>query len=359
MSYASYESINPINTYEDAVRYINATAPIRGSKNIIPLGARRYHQAFSIRMGGGPSVECLLYDNPVVSFHFSGTITIASGIRTRSGFIYSDVIEAYFIKNLLRHYVADAAMHKRTLRMTLVDGRKVSLRAGEPLVVTPSSVGAKNLTFVSEARLRGWKLNRKACNDVRKQYGDFYRYVKGMVSLRKETVKVHHYQYKDTIAIHSSEMDLGVPMRPSRPARPSKHWLTSKPMVGEMQKEQWNHEARLWEKGPICVYDDWVKNVEGLLTFVRDEGETQHESWHKAFLMLAYSAQFREMFVDDRDLSLGGTYLCKAADVLKVLDEIIFKWHSKEVFELVTLEVGQVPNPEYENWVDRYPKESS
>ena len=356
VSYASYATINSINSYEDAVRHINATAPIRNSKNIIPLGARRYHDAYSIRTNG-LVIECLLYENPIVSFHSSGTITIASGIRTRSGsFVYSDVTEAYFIKNLLRHYVADAVMHKRTLRMTLVDGRKVSLRAGEPLVVQPSSVGGKNLTFVSEARLRGWRLDRKACNVVRKQYGDFYRYVKGMVSLRKETVKVAHYQYKDTIAIHSSEMDLGVPQYKNRPTRPNKHWLTSKPMVGEVVKESWCHEMGVWDRRPVNLYDNWVKNVEGLLTFVRDEGETQHESWHKAFLMLAYSAQFREVFVDDRDLSLGGTYLCKASDVPKVLDEIIFKWHSKEVFELVTLEVGQVPNPEYESWVDRHPK---
>ena len=251
-------------------------------------------------------------------------------------------------------------MHKRTLRLTLVDGRKIALRAGEPLVAKPEG---RCLTFVSDVKLRGWQLNRKACNSVRKQYGDFYRYMKGMVSLRKENVSVGAFQnYQSVIAIHSSEMKLGIPEN-LRPVRRAGHaantWLTSKPIVGEVQKEQWNHEAGLWERTPIYLYDNWVKHVEEFLTFVRDEGDTQHESWHKAFLMLAYSVQFRDIPVDWKNPSAGSTYICRAIDIPKVLDEIIFKWHSKEVFEMVTLEVGQVPNPEYEKWVDRYPKESS
>ena len=351
MSYASYATIKPLNTYADALEYITITTPIRGSKIIIPLGARRYHQAFSIRTNG-LVIECLLYENPIVSFHSSGTITIASGIRARSGsFVFSDVTEAYFLKNLLRHYVADAVMHKRTLRLTLVDGRKVAVRAGEPLVAEPSPNGGKNLTFVSDVRLRGWQLNRKACNNVRKQYGDFYRYVKGMISLRKEDINLFgHRVVKNVITIPSSEMNLAITHKGRE------GWLTGKPMIGEVQKESWCHERGMWDRTPVNLYENWVKNVVGLLTFVRDEGDTQHESWHKAFLMLAYSVKFREIPNDYKNPSAGSTYICYAPETLKVLDEIIFKWHSKEVFEMVTLEVGQVPNSDYEKWVDRYPK---
>ena len=355
MSYASYSTIQPLSTFADALKYVTSTTPIRGSKNIIPLGDRRYSSDFSIRKTNPNTIECLLANHPLVTFTRgeggTETITITSGGRTRVGsWVYSDVTEAYFIKNLLRHYIADAAMHKRTLRLTLVDGRKVGVRVGEPLTAEPSG---RCLTFVSDVRLRGWQLNRKACNSVRKQYGGFYRYVKGMISLRKENITLFgHRVVKNVITIPSTEMELAV----THKGRDG--WLTAKPMVGEIQKESWCHERGMWDRTPVNLYANWVRNVEGLLTFVRDEGETQHESWHKAFLMLAYSVKFREIPNDYSNPSAGSTYICYAPETLKVLDEIIFKWHSKEVFEMVTLEIGQVPNPDYEKWVDRYPKDT-
>jgi hypothetical protein len=369
MSYASYSTIQSLNTFADALKHISNTTPIRGSHNVIPLGARRYHNEFSIRQTKTEVIQCLLGDHPLVTFardqEGAETITITSGGRTRSGsWVYSDVREAYFIKNLLRHYVADAVMHKRTLRLTLVDGRKVGVRAGEPLVATPSG---RCLTFVSDVRMRGWRLDRKACNSVRKQYGAFYRYVKGMVSLRKEDLRTpFNNLYKGVITIASTEMGVALEGTASQWSnasrisviRPNPAFLTKKPMIGEVQKESWSHEKGMWDKTPVNLYANWVQNVEGLLTFVRDEGETQHESWHKAFLMLAYSVNMREIPNDFSNPKAGSVYICYAADVLKVLDEIIFKWHSKEVFEMVTLEPGQVPNPAYESWVDRYPKDT-
>jgi len=48
--------------------------------------------------------------------------------------------------------------------------------------------------------------------------------------------------------------------------------------------------------------------------------------------------------------------MCQRKDMLKTLDEILFKYYSQEVFDRVKLKVGQAPNNAYESWVNRVRK---
>jgi hypothetical protein len=347
MSYRSYDSIQPIDSYESAVRYINLTLPIRGTKRI-PLGERRYHHAFDIRKQGENIVACL-YERPIVTYKPDGTIELVSGMGPSGKALrWGDVTEAYFIRNLLWNYIADADMHKRALRLTFKSGEKVALTVGVPLVVKPEG-GA--LTIVSEAAMQGWRLNRKATNAIRKQYGEFYRYVKAMVSLRTEELyerAYHNVRTAKVIDIPLSEMDLVVvPIHPKTGemyAPQRSKFLLFKPPMGVTEENDWSGGEI--KKVTRNRHAEWVANMERLLTFVRGEGE-KHESFHKGFLLVAYSCGV--------GATVGGEkYIrCVPTDFSKTLDRLLFQWHSKEVFELVTFKQGQVPNWNYTQWLDR------
>jgi hypothetical protein len=347
MSYRSYNSIQPIDSYESAVRYINLTAPIRGTKRI-PLGERRYHHSFDIRKQGENIVACLS-DIPIVTYRPDGTIELVSGMEPSGRVMrWGHVTEAYFIRNLLWNYIADADMHKRALRLTFKGGEKVALTVGVPLIVKPEG-GA--LTIVSEAVMQGWRLNRKATNAIRKQYGEFYRYVKAMVSLRTEELyeRTYHNVHKTkVIDIPLSEMDLVVvPIHPKTGemyAPQRSKFLLFKPPMGVTEENDWSGGEV--KKVTRNRHAEWVANMERLLTFVRGEGE-KHESFHMGFLLVAYSCGV--------GATVGGEkYIrCVPTDFSKTLDRLLFQWHSKEVFELVTFKQGQVPNWNYTQWLDR------
>ena len=347
MSYRSYNSIRPIDSYDSAVRYINLTVPIRGTKRI-PLGERRYHHAFDIRKQG-ENIVAFLYDRPIVTYKPDGTIELMSGMGPSGKALrWGDVTEAYFIKNLLWNYLADADMHKRALRLTLKGGEKVALTVGVPLVVKPEG-GA--LTIVSDGALQGWRLNRKATNAIRKQYGEFYRYVKAMVSLRTEELYERVYNNVHTtkvIDIPLSEMDLVVvPIHPKTGemyAPQRNKFLLFKPAMGVTEETDWNSEGA--KKITRNRYAEWTANMERFLTFVRGEGE-KHESFHMGFLLVAYSCGVGATVDNEKYIR------CVPTDFLRILDRLLFQWHSKEVFELATFKQGQVPNWNYNQWLDR------
>jgi hypothetical protein len=81
--------------------------------------------------------------------------------------------------------------------------------------------------------------------------------------------------------------------------------------------------------------------------------------------MVAYNAYFHAYsgpFAAFCSSGNGGVretiYMCQRKGMLKTLDEILFKYHSQEVFDRVKLKVGQAPNNAYESWVNRVRKTS-
>lgn len=71
--------IRVLNSYEEALRLVEKTTPIRGrSEDAIPLGHRRKIDSFSIRKAG-EDVECVLYRTAVVTFCKDGRVKISHG----------------------------------------------------------------------------------------------------------------------------------------------------------------------------------------------------------------------------------------------------------------------------------------
>ena len=84
-----------LSSYEDAVKWHNATKPIRGHKNKVrPLGERRYHQRGSISMTEAGVVELKLFGKLFVEWHKDNTFVVhppvyvsAFSIDDMSGFL--------------------------------------------------------------------------------------------------------------------------------------------------------------------------------------------------------------------------------------------------------------------------------
>jgi hypothetical protein len=103
------------------------------------------------------------------------------------------------------------------------------------------------------------------------------------------------------------------------------------------------------DKQSTLLYDEWLAVTKIFLALARTPADDpdQHEKFRQAFVWLvfftvgAWTARHREDLRIE-DMAFG-----------KRMDEIIFKYHSEEVFERVPAKHGVVPNLKYESWVTR------
>lgn len=346
MSYASYASIQPLDTYEAALTFVSRTRPVRGA-NRIPLGERRYHTTFDI-VKRGEDVQCRLWDRPLVVYKPDGKIAITTGVSTDGVTVRrSNVNEAYFIANVLYNYLErpGADMVRGKVRLKLRNDINLILEPGKTLELMPDVEG--KLWVIGDGRLEGWRLKRSATNNVRKRYGEFYRYLKGICSLRAESVRVGYNTYDDIVMITQEEMT-EVPIIKQNVVDQrfllKKTFLLDKQAMGPSIEWVWDDKAKKRKDQMVDRYAQWLEHVQSFLTFVSDTSENKHDSYYKAFLMVAYNASFH---------NFESTYMCQRKDIPNTLDEILFKYHSDEVFERVKLKVGQAPNLAYESWVNR------
>jgi hypothetical protein len=297
-----------------------------------------------------------------VVFKPDGKIAVTTGVgkdgRVRAG---ASVDQAYFIANVLYNYLSPrpgADMVRRKVRLKLGDDTNLILEPGKTLELMPDESG--RLQVVGDARLEGWQLKRSATNNVRKRYGEFYRYLKGISSLRADDVRVGYQTYPDVIAITQDEMS-GIPVLKKLIGATRLHlrqrFLLDKAPMGPAVEFEWDNKTKARKEIMVDRYAEWLANVESFLTFVSDTSENKHDSYYKAFLMVAYNAYFH---ADSGPSGNGGVretiYMCQRKDMLKTLDEILFKYYSQEVFDRVKLKVGQAPNNAYESWVNRMRK---
>ena len=73
----------------------------------------------------------------------------------------------------------------------------------------------------------------------------------------------------------------------------------------------------------------------------------QHEKFRQAFVWLAFYT-FGAWEANHKH-----TIMVEVDAFGKAMDEIIFKYHSEEVFERVPAKHGAIPNLKYEAWVTR------
>ena len=177
MAFATVSRIYRIRNYAEAERMYNGVKPIRGSKDIRPIGARRDAHWYRInrkeRLTGGYDYEAILYDTPVVTFYPDNTIKVKTGG-------YATATTMQFIDAVL----GISSGRQRGSCVFRIGGRDYVFKGRNvefTLTYTPNG-----FTMHNEETHKQWTVNRTAANNVRSRYSEFRKYFKGFLSLRTE-----------------------------------------------------------------------------------------------------------------------------------------------------------------------------
>lgn len=388
MSYSSYTRLPAVNNYEDALAR-TSVAPIKGSEPLsYPLGERRYHRSFGIRIVGDEAskptrstyrpaptaaagdVELLLFGFPVITFHVgsrhSGTLTLMTDR-------YWGASDCRFILELLYGYIADASTSKRRLVLKMRSGERLVVAHGKSLTLNLNA-SDRTLTPVTPEAVEHTvlRLNRAKANAIRAEYGEFFRYLKGMVGVRKYQLDVDEYPYlssmygSDTylVKLTADELTGVVPTEPVEPVvglrssapltnvrfarRYASFGIVGKPprRVQRYVYDEVDNKTTIIPDGR--PYLQWLRNTQEFLALCKTPADNvdQFERFRQAFVWLAFYTQPTSAR-PDRDI------VVEAPMFSERLNEIIFKYHSEEVFDRVPAKPGSVPSTKYDKWVTR------
>ena len=373
MSYSSYGYIPYLDNHTEALRVFNNTTPIRGSKPVrVPLGRRSDSNKFGISKTDNGDIHLSLYGHTGIVFHADNhTLTIGDPSGKRQWRWSS--CDSYFVVAVLGRYVRDVRTDRGRLVVETRDGQKFVLDSKSNLILTYNK-NTHTLTPVAQATQYTYRLNRQATNNVRARYGEFYRYMKGMIGVRKELKVDQYYNYRNQEYVTDEEMVIRVSEQEQAgvvPVKETEHTWTGtkrketvpdpdfplncvcpndKPPRLATRYEQFdldNNETGYRHVDTTEPYDSWVASAQAFLSLITTPADDpdQHEKFRQAFVWLTRFASGRNYRISDITVSVGAVQKC--------IDEIIFKWHSEEVIERVPAKPNTVPGGKYLKWITR------
>lgn len=364
---AAFDKLPTLRTYAGAKTFHDTRTPIRGqASQPKPLGARTDWQRFRVRAttnplqpNSEPSIECVLYKTPVVTFHPDNTVSVTTGTDYTPS-----QSTAKFISEILGHCCYATCQANRIVLVTTNrtdtgdnQTHKYAIAAGQTLTFhlpNPADpLRSRGLTPVDPTPQTTIVIDRAGANNVRKQYGDFYRYLKATINLRTQqtpgllpTVPLIHIQL--------SEFKDNLPTRPtyelgtlSSNFHRENHWsfdlptsqrVTTKPAINST-------------KDPLY---DWQRTLSAFLTPLQSTQpapEDQHVTFYRAFLTLAHWARYSHQSFYRHNEPDRATQVHPDA-IRSLFDELLFKFHSNEVFVTRPVKAGQAPGTKYLRWVD-------
>lgn len=324
MGYQTIKHVPSCRSYARARRIHDGITPIRGNpNNVRPLGQRRDWETYSVRMNGDV-VEFVLYKTPVVSFLPSGKIELKTGG-------WDSVSTRAFIGHVLRV----PCFGQRNKSLVGIDGVPYVLGADGLTVVEKDGT----LVLAQEAPVMyGYKLNRKAANNVRARYKEFADYLKAFVNLRATTVKGYWGEEREVVSCTVQEVvDVVGAMRSmGENALAGSHayrYMDVRPteMIASARTEHAKN------------YDSMCRDFFGMVS------SGDHALYYKAALILMTFDS--TLWVNDKNMQHIHTK--PAANILDDFNEIMMRWHAEEVLVREALPPGKLPNPKYENWFSK------
>ena len=359
----AFRRLPTLRSYAQALKHHNTSAPIRGrAPELRPLAqftaGRKDADRFSIRLKSNPlqpdsppSVECVLYKTPVITFHPDNTVTITTGTHYEPS-----SSTATFIHNILPFCSASRTGGRIVLAARTEDAQvlKHSIAKGEEMTFYLNLGGYHyNMTPVNPEPQTTIVMDRAAANNVRARYGEFYRYLKAAISLRTEQTTSNNPTIRTTIG----ELKGALPHKQEAPS----YWHFTVPTMGHMTNKPALDAAEPHTNlTPVTrqfnTHDEWRAAVEGFLQLIKpnSDPQTQAQNFYAAFMHLLYwsagSLYFGTFRPGPKDESTA-QYAHPDA-VRKFADEIIFKYHSAEVFKRQPVKPGQAPGVKYNKWVD-------
>ena len=319
MGYATVRHVPKIGTYEQALKIHDSIKPMRGrAVEIRPLGERRDVDTYSIRKNGD-AVELVLYKTPVITFMPDGEVVL---------FIdgYNSVSTHQFIGWVL-NISANGA--RRTTVLT-INGQKYTISDKEKLRLRQNEGG--NWHVINPTAQWGWKLNRKEITNVRTKYGEFYKYLKGFVNLRSESITESTWNPRTYDGIHVEKEEFKSVFERMVHIREYAY-------MDKRGKQSLNYSAVKPEQ-----YETSAKAFEYLIRPDQPE-DGKHTNFYKAALLLIAKVDSDSMDIRTDDVSV------RSKHIVPLLDDVLFMLYAHQVLVRYQLPMGKVSSGIYEHWM--------
>jgi hypothetical protein len=270
--------IHALANYNEAFHKWENTKPIRGrGVDVRPLGNRRQADQYKIELLPEGGVACVMYRTAVVTFFTDGDIRIMNDD-------WNSVSTCNFIDEVL--WNISSRIYNNDLYIKTRQGEFALGKEGLWLRMN----GEGNLEVKTD-RLKPkyvHAIDRKKANNVRAQYKPFLDYVSRMSRLKgndpypaSEMVRMFpHAIYKDV-------PDMGVELSDR-------------------------------------AYDKWTDAITNLFTLMNSKGESQHDDFYKALLLLAKSYG-NHKYHDPEG------YVVTEKKIKVALDDLIVGYHRDDV----------------------------
>jgi hypothetical protein len=329
MTFQTIGRLERLHDFREAELFYNSVTPIRGrAVDVRPLGARRDADKYQIVKCGneimGVEYHAVLYRTGCIRFLQNGEIVISTGG-------YNTALTMAFIAEVL----GIGASRQRGTNVFRISGENYITKGAEEVRIKHIGMGAFDI--ISENKHFQYVINRTGANNVRRRSADFRGYLRGFVSLRTQEVTLYYHK-QNVVCIPASEFRgiFGIMGRPD--------WHDK--VVQFVDNTKW---VSLTQKQH--AYEEFLKSSSYLDSLVTS-GDTS--KYYEAAMILAGATSATPHMRADSDNMMHMT-----PDALEdKLDESQFKLYSKDVFTLVELPQGKVPNPKYDSWVDATPSDS-
>ena len=274
--------IHPLANYNEAFHKWESTKPIRGrGVDVRPLGHRKSADQYKIELLPEGGVACVLYKTAVVTFFGDGDIRILNDD-------WNSVSTCNFIDEVLwsvRSRIYNNDLYVGTGQGEFALGKEgIWLRMNDKgnLEVKTDKLPPKYVHAI----------DRKRANNVRAQYKPFIDYASRMCRLKGNDP----YPVSEMARVFSSTEGMGV-------------------LLGNR------------------AYDKWTDSIKNLFTLMKSEGESQHDNFYKALLLLANS------YGNHRYHEPEG-YVVTEKKIKVALDDLIMGYHRDEVLMQKEIPLG-------------------
>ena len=323
MGYATVMRVPQLRNYADALKKYDETKPMRGrAEEIRPLGDRRDADTYHIRKNGD-AVELVLYKTPVITFEPSGEVVL-----------FVDNYNTVATHQFIGHVLGVSAWGVRRTTVLSINNLKYTLAKQDKLRLSRDEGG--NWCVLNPTQQWSWRLDRKAVTNVRSEYGEFYKYLKGFVNLRTENIKLHQWTQneKDCVRIQVSELKnlFGS--------------LTSVRSYAYMDKV--GKQSLNWTMVKPEQYAA-SSNAFGVLIRSDQPEEDKHTNFYKAALLLVTKLETEAM-----DIRSDEPLIAPANQIVPLLDEVLFQKYAHQVLIRKELPQGKVSTGRYDRWMQEW-----
>jgi hypothetical protein len=300
-----------LHNWMDAKAYHDSIKPVR-TNGVRPIGNRRKKEA-NIREEAD-AIICRLYETDVVTYHKDGRIEVRLDgwvSQSTSAFI-SAALEPVGVRHN-RLWITATASDTYTGGWLALDPNEVN---------TFVRIGSGDLKFLNPVPTKTHIVNRKATNNVRRQYKPFLDYLKNVVKLRgdfegtsNKRVTCSVQEYKDVFGTMTDFVGVANTAYPFPAHVPSKRYVPD------------------------------MEPVEQLLSLATS---TKNEDHYHAFLWLVRSAGYP--LVNDG----VHAFWDYSNHLVKHFNNLMLFKHRDECFDEVDTPVGKVVKSNYANFFYKY-----